>query len=418
MRTILFTITGFFWGLILSATVSLAGDWPQILGPNRNGVASEDEKLADSWPSGGPPILWEKPVGRGYAGVAVQGDHVVLFHRLRNEEVIELLSAKTGETQWDSKYATDFYPQVGGPEGSGPLCVPVISEDNVITFGAQGILTCTQLKSGNRLWQVDTHREFAAQEGYFGAGSTPIVVGDRVIVNVGGSRSSAGIVAFALADGKVLWEKTREPASYSAPIFCEVSDVPHVLMVTRYRCMLLDPEFGAIRFQFPFGQRGPTVNGATPVVVDDHLLVTSSYGIGSVYAKFDFLSVKPVWENTRAMASQYCTPIVKDDHIYVIDGRDDIPPADLKCVDLKTGEVKWTQQSFGYGTLIQADGKFLISKTNGDLQLAELTPQRFKRLDKSRVFQTTVRALPALSQGKIYLRDQKILKCFDVAPGS
>lgn len=394
-----------------------SGDWPQILGPDRNGIA-RDEALADKWPTGGPTLLWEKDAGPGYAGVAVQGEDVVLFHRRGNEEIIEKLSAKTGESLWTAKHPTDFQPQVGGSDGSGPLCVPLITDDKVITFGAQGVLTCSELKTGQEIWQIHTHKEFAASEGYFGAGSSPIVVGERVIVNVGGSRSNAGVVAFSLADGKVLWQKTNEPASYSAPTLCMIAEIPHVLMVTRYQCMMLDPEFGAIRFQFPFGQRGPTVNGATPVISGDHLLVTSSYGIGSVYGKFDFFKFEPEWENTRTMASQYCTPIILDGYVYVIDGRDDLPPADLKCVELQTGKVLWTQQNFGYGTLLYADGKCLACKTSGELQLIEVNPQRMKVLSRARPFNTTMRALPALSQGKLFVRDQTTLKCLHVAPAS
>lgn len=391
------------------------GDWPQILGSDRNGIAAVDEKLLDNWDQAGPQLLWEREVGNSYAGLAVQSGIAVLFHRVRNEEVIEALEAATGETLWKEGYSTSFYPQVGG--GDGPLCVPTIAGDKVITFGAQGVLTCTELKTGKRNWQVATHEKFKAREGYFGAGSSPIVIDDLVIVNVGGSRENAGVVAFSIAEGDVIWSKTEEPASYAAPTRCTLNGIEHVLLVTRYQCLLLDAKSGAHRFQFPFGQRGPTVNAATPLVIGEHLLVTSSYGIGSVYAKFNLLNFKEVWANERSMASQYCTPIVDEGFIYVIDGRDDQPPADLKCLELQTGKVLWTEPDFGYGTLIRADGKFLISKTNGELLLAELSPAGAKIRSKSRPLRGTVRALPALSDGRLFLRDQDTLKCLAVAPG-
>ncbi len=401
--------------LLLTCSVSYAGDWPQILGQNRNGIAAADEKLLDKWDRGGPKLLWERKVGSGYAGLAVTGDVAILFHRVKNEEVVEALDVKNGETLWKSGYPTTFYPQVGG--GEGPLCVPTISDGKIITFGAQGVLTCTELKSGQRLWQVKTHEVFKAREGYFGAGSSPIVIDDIVITNVGGFREKAGVVGISLADGTVLWKKTDEPASYAAPTTCTLNGISHVLIVTRYKCNLLDAKTGAMRFQFPFGQRGPTVNGATPLVIGDHLFVTSSYGIGSVYAKFNLLNFEKLWDNERTLASQYCTPIYQDGHLYAIDGRDDQPPADLKCLDIESGKVVWTQPDFGYGTLLSADGKILVCKTNGELLLTQMSPSGAKVLAKARPLRGTVRALPALSNGRLFLRDRNMLKCLAVAPG-
>lgn len=410
-----FVRSAFVLCCIACNTLAVAGDWPQILGQNRNGIAASDEKLLAEWPQDGPKVLWERKVGHSYGGIAVQDGIAVLFHRRGNGEVIEALDASTGKTLWEHDYPTTFHPQVGS--GNGPLCVPTIAGEHVVTYGAQGVLSCFDLKNGRQHWQLDTHAKYRAREGYFGAGSSPIVIEDLVIVNVGGSRENAGIVAFSLHDGSVKWHKNADPASYSAPTHCLINGIEHLVIVTRYHCCVLDAKTGALRFEFPFGQRGPTVNGATPVVVDDHLLVTSSYGIGSVYAKFNLLNFEKVWEGEREMASQYCTPIVQDGYIYVIDGRDDLPPADLKCLELATGKVLWTEKDFGYGTLLFADGKFLICKTNGELQLATMSPTGMKMLAKSRPLRGTVRALPALSEGRLFIRDQDTLKCLAVAPG-
>ncbi len=411
-----------FAGFLLAAVClagprCVAGDWPQILGPGRSGVAAADEKLADRWPADGPPVVWRREVGSGYAGVAVAAGRAVLFHRVADREVVEAMDAATGKPLWSDRHPTRFAPQVGG--GDGPLCTPVIHEDKVIVFGAQGMLACLDVRTGKRLWQRDTHREFAAPEGYFGAGSTPVVVGGHVIVNVGGSRQEAGIVAFALATGETAWQRTSEPASYSAPVEVRVGGVPHVLVVTRYQCILLEAATGVIRWQFPFGMRGPTVNAATPLVFSagdagQHLLVTASYGIGSVYASFDAASARPSWEGTDSLATQYCTPIGIGDHFYAIDGRDDMPPADLECLERATGRVIWAERNFGYGTLISADGKLLAAKTDGELVLFRANPERLEVLARSRPLQGTLRALPALASGRLYIRDDRTLECLSV----
>jgi len=401
------------------AAAATAGDWPQILGPTRDGVAAADEKLAASWPAAGPRAAWSRDVGAGYAGMAVAGDRAFLFHRVGANEVLEALDAATGQTLWRDAHPTTFVPQVGG--GAGPLCVPVVQGDRVIVFGAQGVLACVDAATGRRLWSRRTHREFDAPEGYFGAGSTPLVVAGRVIVNVGG-RKDAGLVAFALDTGATVWTATGDAAGYSAPVAVDVAGAPHALAVTRSSCLLVAAADGAVRWSFPFGKRGPTVNAATPLVFPDgHLLVTASYGVGAVYAAFDDRAARPLWQGERPLATQYCTPVAVAGLLYAIDGRDDVPPATLACFERAAGTVRWTAADFGYGTLLAADGKLLVAKTDGELLLVEPAADEPRILSRARPFAAgpqagAVRALPALSGGRLYLRNDATLTCLRVAP--
>ena len=398
----------------LAIAPARGGDWPQILGPERNGVATADEQLADTWPAGGPRSLWRREVGAGYAGLAVVGERAILFHRAGDREVVEALDAATGKTLWQSDHPTTFRPQVGG--GDGPLCTPVVRNGVVITFGAQGVLSAHDFATGARRWSRATHREFDAPEGYFGAGSTPLVLDDRVIVNVGG-KDDAGIVAFALDTGVTLWQRSAEAASYSAPVAVGVAGATHVLMVTRLSCLLLEPATGDIRWRFAFGQRGPTVNAATPVVIGgDRLLVTSAYGIGCVCAAFDRAAATPVWQGEGPLATQYCTPLLVGGHLYCLDGRDDLPPADFVCVEAATGREAWRERNFGYGTLLAADGKLVVAKTDGELVLVRPDPVGLRVLGRCRPLPGAVRALPAFAAGRLYLRDDATLTCLALAP--
>jgi outer membrane protein assembly factor BamB len=405
-------------GLTLHA-VATAGDWPQILGPARNGIAAADERLADRWPEGGPRQVWKRDVGAGVAGVAVAGDRVFLFHRVGDRELLEALDVATGETVWSDGHATSFVPQVGGSDG--PLCTPVVHDGRVVVFGAQGMLACVEAASGRRVWQRATHRELDANEGYFGAGATPLVVAGRVIVNVGGRKGDAGIAAFDLATGDTLWTATREGASYSAAVAVTIGGAEHVVMVTRLSCLLLDPATGDVRWSFPFGQRGPTVNAASPVLPGDgRLLVTAAYGIGSVCGSFDATAFTPAWQGTESLASQYATPVLVGGMLYAIDGRDDVPPADLVCLDPATGRVAWRERGFGYGTLLAADGKLVVAKTDGELVLVRPDAARLEVLARARPFADgprggSLRALPALARGRLYLRNDRTLVALDVS---
>ncbi|NCY01596.1 MAG: hypothetical protein EBX36_01475 [Planctomycetia bacterium] len=405
--------------VILAAQAVSAGDWPQILGPHRNGIADDDEVLADAWPAEGPYTLWQRAVGSGYAGVAVADKRTFLFHRVEGDEVVEALDAATGKTLWTDQYPTKFAPEVGS--GNGPLCVPVVEDGRVFTYGAEGVLTCLDAATGKRLWQRATHVDFDAKPGYFGAGSSPIVVGKLVIVNVGGGSKEAGLVAFSTTTGETVWTKTAERASYSSPVLVNLGGVPHLLAITRFRVILLDPVTGAIRWQFAFGARGPTVNAANPLVLADqqgkpHLLVTASYGVGSLYGAFDKSSMTKVWSGVDSLATQYCTPIARGGFLFAIDGRDDVPPADLKCIQQATGEVVWKAPDFGYGSLLFADGKIIATKVDGELILLQPDAAGPQVLARAQPFTGTLRALPALAAGKLYVRDDTTLKCINVKP--
>ena len=388
-----------------------AGDWPQILGPSRNGIA-DDETLAPSWPKSGPKVVWSRPVGSGLAGVAILGNKGVLFHRLEDREVVEGFDVATGESTWTQSYASSFLPQVGSEDG--PLCVPTIAGDLVVTFGAQGVLSCFDLKTGRQLWQRKTHTEFEALEGYFGAGSCPLVVGDRVFVNVGGHKTDAGIVAIDLRDGETLWHVTNERASYAAPIDATITGQQTIICLARTKCLGLDPKDGAVRFEIPFGRLGPTVNAALPIIDDDRLFLTASYGIGALSARLSADGAKELWRRADSLASQYTTPILHDDVYYAIDGRQDGPPADLVCLDPNTGDRLWTEEGFGYATLIRAGDQMIAVKTDGELVLMKTSQVGFEPLSQSRLTSSTMRPLPALSNGRLYVRDTKTLYCVDV----
>lgn len=398
---------------ILPVVPLQAGDWPQILGPNRNGIADKDEHLTDSWPAGGPAEVWQRPVGRGFAAPAVSGDTVIVFDRDGDEERVQALSAATGRPVWEKRYPSDFQPQYGRDDG--PMGSPAISDGRVVTFGAQGILSCYDLASGELAWQRDTHQDFGAREGFFGAGSSPLIEDGKVIVIVGGEREAeAAVVAFDLATGDTVWHAVADGPSYSSPVAATIDGTRHLIALTHLKCVSLNPQDGSVRFEFPYGLRGPTVTAANPLVLDGHLFLSASYGIGAVYAEIAADGVSEVWSGDDVMSSQYTTCIEHEGLLYGIDGRQDIPPADLKCFDPKTREVKWSEPSFGYASLVAADGKLLIAKSDGELVLAELNSTAFRPLAQAQIFDDTVRALPALAGGRLYLRDTRTLKCLEV----
>ena len=345
-----------------------AADWPQVLGPQRNGIADSSEKISSRW-RGKLRMPWSRPVGSGFAGVSVVDGRAILFHRDGEEELIECLDAQTGKPLWKASHPVAFQSQVGS--NNGPLCTPTISQGKVITFGVEGVLSCHDLQTGQLDWMRETHKDFGAETGYFGAGSSPLVVGDRVIVNVGGKKAGAGVVAFNFQDGATVWKKVSDDASYSAPVVMDFEGLSIAIIVTRLKCVGIEIPGGGQIFEIPFGARGPTVNGASPVVTGNQIFLTSSYGVGAFSGRLEFPKFVTEYAKEEFFASQYATPILVDGLFYGIDGRDDTGPADLKCFDPKTKKVLWAELNFGYGTQILVDGKLLLVKTNGELVLIE-----------------------------------------------
>lgn len=406
----------FFWFWLCCVATSSAGDWPQILGPQRNGEA-ESESLANSWPKDGPKTVWSIPVGSGFAGVAVAGNKVALFHRIADDrEELAVLNAKNGDTIWSKNAPTSYAGSI--VEDNGPRSVPLIHNEVVISFGAEGLLSCYKLADGAQLWKRDTHADFHAPSGYFGAGSSPIVVDDKVIVNVGGSRDGAGVVAFSLKDGKDVWKATNEAASYSSPVLVTVDETLHLICITRLTAVSLDPANGSVRFTFPFGNRGPTVNAANPTVSGDRLFLTASYGIGSVYGEIKPDKFELLWKSDEVLSSQYTTCIEDEGYLYGVHGRQDAGIASLRCIDPRLKKICWEKRGFGYATLIKADGKLLAIKTDGEFVMLKLDGSEYKELARAKCFENETRALPALSNGKLYARDTQSLKCFELGQGN
>jgi outer membrane protein assembly factor BamB len=407
-------VRGIFAAAILAAGawmpgLAAGGDWPQILGPNRNGLA-EGEKLA-AWPAAGPRTVWQREVGAGFAGVAVVGDRTVLFHRVGGNLVAEALETASGKAKWKVNYATNYRGSIAPDDG--PRCVPLVHDGRVFLMGPAGELAAVSLADGKKVWSRQVYEEFGAPEGYFGAGSSPIVEGDKLLLNVGG-RGGAGLVAFGVADGKTVWQSTDEAASYSSPTAATINGTRHVVFVTRLNVVSVDPQTGGVRFQFPFGQRGPTVNAANPLILGDHVFVSASYGVGAQWAKIGAKGATPVWENDDVMSSQYTTCVEAGGVLYGIDGRQDQGSVRLRAFDPPSGKIFWTEEDFGTGNLILAGDKLLIMKTDGELVLAEASPKAYRPLAKAQLFGTTVQALPALSDGLFFARDTKTLKCVRV----
>ena len=400
--------------LTLASSHAIAEDWPQLRGPQRDGVYRGDD-LGDPWPASGPPVVWQKDIGHGFANVAVANGRVILFHRLGNEEVVEALDAKTGEKIWSFAYPTTYRDGFGFDPG--PRASPVIAGSQVYTFGAQGVLHCLRFTDGKKVWSLDTHRKFGVTKGFFGAASTPVVDGTRLFLNVGG-RDGAGLVALDKDVGRVLWTATGDEASHSSPVVASFGGKRHVVFYTRAGLQAVDPATGDVRFHQQWRSRSrASVNAAMPLVIGDRIFLSSSYGTGAILLKVRGSEVEKVWSSDETLSNHYSTSVYHDGHLYGFHGRQEYGQ-EFRCVDLETGKVRWSEPGMRAGTVTLAGGRLLILRENGELILAEASPAGFKSLARAKILDGVVRAYPALANGLLYARNEKRLVCVDLRPGN
>ena len=394
----------------VDASSGCAGDWPQFLGPTRNGVAAESN-LSVSWPKEGPPVVWQRKVGQGFSGPAVASGKLILFHRIGDKETVECLDARTGKPLWTYGYPTTYQDDFGFDEG--PRAVPAIAGGKVYTFGAEGNLNCIDLATGKKLWAVDTKSQFSAGKGFFGMVCSPLVEGDSVLLNIGG-KDGAGIVAFDRTTGKLLWKATGDEASYSSPVAATINGKRYALFFTRSGLVGLDPGSGTIYFQFPWRARmNASVNAATPLVIDDLVFLSASYNIGAILLRVKGSDVEKIWSADDVLSNHYATSVYHDGYLYGFDGRQE-SGARLRCVELKTGKVRWTQESLGAGTVTLADNRLLVLTERGELIQAPASPAEFKPANRAQILPSTARAYPALADGLFYARSKDKLVCVDL----
>ena len=382
-------------------------DWPRFLGPNRDGVYLGDD-LAEKWPASGPSTVWERPVGQGFSNPAVANGRLILFHREGGNEVVEALDAGTGKPLWSFDYPTTYRDDFGFDEG--PRASPVVVGGQVYTFGAQGVLHCLQFVSGRKIWSLDTHKEFGVRKGYFGAAGTPLVEGTRLFLNAGGA-DGAGVAAIDKDTGRVLWTASDDPASHASAVAATFGGKPHVLFFTRTGLLGVHPKAGEIFFQYRWRARSnASANAATPLVIGDQIFLSASYGTGAILLNVKGGELERVWSSDDSLTNHYSTSVHHDGYLYGFHGRQEYGPS-LRCIELNTGKVQWSEESFGAGSITRAGDRLLILRENGELVLAKASPTSFQVVSRAQILQGTVRAYPAIANGLLYARNTDTLVC-------
>ncbi|HWB08518.1 MAG TPA: PQQ-binding-like beta-propeller repeat protein [Pirellulales bacterium] len=425
-------------------------DWPSFLGPTGDSK-SRETGIRTNWPKEGPPLVWHKRVGDGYGMPAISRGRLFQFARADRQMRLACMKSETGEELWKFDYPSDYEDYYG--YDSGPRCSPVVDDERVYIYGVEGMLHCLSVADGREIWKVDTVQRFGVVQNFFGVGSTPVIEGDLLIVQVGGSPEESkgilpgelnrakpngtGVVVFDKYTGEVKYTLGDELASYAVPVLASIDGRRWCFVFARGGLLGFNPKTGEADFHYPWRAKVlESVNASNPVVVGDRVFISETYGPGS-----SLLSVKPggyevVWsdkENRRAKAMQthWNTPVHVDGYLYGSSGRHE-ENAELRCIELATGKIMWSEPGLGRTSLLYVDGHFVCLTERGGVLLVKASPEKLDVVAATilptkeplagldggppRLLRYPAWAAPILSHGLLYLRGGDRLVCLELIP--
>jgi outer membrane protein assembly factor BamB len=394
-----------------------AADWPQWLGPKRDG--STVEKIAP-WKDA-PKVLWHQPVGQAFSSPVVAGGRVFVHAAVKDKDEEEVLAfdAVSGKPLWQDRYERPRFKSV---LGNGPRATPTVAGKRLFTLGINGVLSCYEAETGKRRWQVDLYKQFQAELPAFAVCGSPLVVGNLVLVSVGGKGRC--VVALTADTGEVRWQALDDAASTSSPVLFvggqrPRASTPDVVFLTPLRLVGLDPLDGSLRWQHPMVFQ-PKGTSPTPLAMGDRLVAsTQAHGALAVAVgtKDDKRTAEAAWQNKQAK-SYFSSGVVAGDLVLLVTNTvQPLPSASITCLDGKTGKTLWEKKDSGYfhaALLRTGDGKLLVLNDTGRLTLLEFDAKGARELARAKVCRGTLIA-PALANGRLYARDDKEVVCVQLA---
>lgn len=387
-------------------------NWPQWQGPTRNGL-NQESGLLKAWPEGGPKLLWmNNSAGLGYSGPAVVDGVLYTLGSRKGVEMALAYDASTGKELWAGEIGTEFENNWG----NGPRSTPAVSQGYVYALGAQGNLVCFDAKNGSELWRKSLI-ELGGSNPYWGYSESPLVDGGVVVVTPGGEQGA--LAALDCESGEVVWRSTEltDTPHYASIVPAEIQGKPQYVQLLPKRLVGVARDTGKLLWEY--GWPGETAVIPTPIVSGDRIYMTSGYGVGCA-----MVSITPEFKvreafNNKRMKNHHGGVVLLDGHVF---GHSD--QVGWVCQNFETGKMLWREEgALDKGAIAYADGHFYcIGEDSGDVALIEastegwkqtgrftLTPQTKLRKDSGRIW-----THPVVVDGKLYLRDQELLFCFDV----
>jgi outer membrane protein assembly factor BamB len=385
---------------------AFAADWPQWRGPHRDGISPETG-LLESWPAGGPRLVWKtQGLGEGYSSFAVAGDRLYTQGQQGNQEFVLAFDTNTGKQLWKVPNGRAYHES----RGNGPRGTPTTDGDRLYALAADGTLACLRAATGERVWGLSLIDKFGGHVPTWGISESPLIDGDRVIVTPGGP--GASVVALEKLKGDLLWKSQSDPAGYSSPIAFDAGGSRKVVVFTAHGAIALDMKNGDFQWRYD-KVANRTANIATPIVHDGYVFLSSDYGTGCALLKLTAstkaVNASEVYFN-RDMRNHYTTSVLVGDYLYGFSS------GILTAMKFLTGEVAWRDRSVGKGNVIYAEGNLYAFGEDGVVGLIRAAPQSYQEKSRFEIRKGSYPTWtpPVIANGKLFLRDQDNLYCYDI----
>src|SRR6185503_19148182 len=318
--------------LIVLSFQAIAEDWPRWRGPHLNGLSAEKNWLP-KWGSEGPRQLWKANVGTGFSACSVANGRVYTMGNKNDQDTIYCFDAETGRQAWSHSYACDLDPRY---YDGGTSSTPTVDGENVYTFSRKSHLFCLEVGSGKARWQKNLAQELGLDIPEWGFACSPVVEGELIILNAGG-----GGTALNKNTGQVVWSSSKDGAGYSSAVPFSVGQERFVTLSVGRAVIAVNAKTGKELWRYPW-KTSYDVNAADPIVVQDKVFISSGYNHGCALLQFSGSKVSLVWEN-KNMRTQISPAVMYGGNVYGADGN--AGEAQLRCIDLQTGTLKWAQRS-------------------------------------------------------------------------
>ena len=401
--------------LIFSCHMALADDWPRWLGAKFDGL-SHEKGLLQEWPEDGPPVKWlASDLGQGYSAPAVEGDFLYVMGTEGKAEHLFCLNSRTGERVWSAKMSKIYKSEFG----NGPRGTPTIDGDYVYALSAKGALVCVDKHSGKRQWKLSLldHGGVVAQFGY---SESPLVDGDIVVVTPGGA---GGVVALDKKTGDLIWQTTEldDITQYSSVVIANFYGKKQYLQLFMHRLVSLDPASGEVLWAVDWPGRLAVV--PTPMVSGNYIYLTTGYGVGCMLVEVLEEGDTNVVYSNKKMKNHHGGVLILDGYVYGYSDK-----IGWVCQDLMTGKQVWRERKeLGKGAIAHSENRFYcVDEETGEVALIEASPEGWKEhgrftmspQSENRQPNGAIWMHPVIANGRMYLRDQEYLFCFDISTNS
>lgn len=392
--------------LSITAAAQATNDWPQWRGPNRDGI-SKETGLLKQWPEAEPPLVWKATgAGRGYSSMSIANGRMFTMGLRGDREYIIAFEVATGKEAWATPHAGAYRDS----RGDGPRGTPTIDGKTGYALGGNGDLSSFDTSTGRILWTMNVLTKFGGSNIQWGISESPLVLGDKVVVNAGGP--GASVVALNKKDGSLIWKSQSDGAGYSSAIALEAGGVNQVIVFTSRRALGLDLRDGKLLWEY-VRPSNDVANIATPIARANRVFISSDYGVGGglveIKAAGGGVNAQEIYF-TKEMRNHHATAILVGDYLYGFSS------AILTAMKFDTGEIAWKDRSVGKGSMVFADGHLYCFSEKGVMGLVEATPIGYREKGRFSIKQDSLPTWshPVISGGRLYIRDQDTIYSYNV----